>query len=518
VTTCAYAIVGGDYDRAGGASRRLKEALKSVGADAQAIRRVMIASYEAEMNVVIHAQGGTLAARFDECRVEVEVRDEGPGIADISLAMREGYSTAPPEARALGFGAGLGLPNIKKHTDSFTIESQVGAGTRLVFSIALQQQAGSKRLPRSMCLQPDRCKACLRCVTACPTEAIRMRRDGPTILGHLCIECGACVGLCAAHAVTMEEHSALPWRAARTCLLVPSAFLAACGTGHDEALRALAACGFDDVCSLAPWEEALSIAVRAHAEAQPEGGVLISPCCAAVVDLIESRFTPLLGRLAPFASPIEAAFRVSGTGARIVAMCPAERSLLLAAGVPAGDVVSCAALRQRLVAERSAYSALLPSRVTAGSGRATQSHHALVVFGMRDVLQALEAVESGSLDDVDILEAYACDHGCLGSGVLGIQQPALMNYRWRADSPSSATARALNRQEPYAERIGMRLDDDMSKAIVKLGRINSLLAELPGRDCARCGAPSCRALAEDVVLARAAMRDCPYLDNQEAPR
>lgn len=133
--TMSCRIEGGDFDSAGQATRGLKEQLFRVGVSPAAMRRAMIASYEAEMNVVIHARTGTLWARLDERQLDIEVADEGPGIPDVELALREGWSTASAKAREMGFGAGMGLPNIKKNSDEFYIASVVGQGTVLDITI-----------------------------------------------------------------------------------------------------------------------------------------------------------------------------------------------------------------------------------------------------------------------------------------------------------------------------------------------------------------------------------------------
>ncbi len=124
----SYRIAGGDFDTAGIATRQLKEQLAKIGVNGAVMRRAMIASYEAEMNVVIHARTGTLWARLDAGKLDLEVADEGPGIPDVSLALREGWSTASAQAREMGFGAGMGLPNIKRNSDLFEIETRVGPG------------------------------------------------------------------------------------------------------------------------------------------------------------------------------------------------------------------------------------------------------------------------------------------------------------------------------------------------------------------------------------------------------
>ena len=109
-----FSVRGGDFGAAGEASSRAKAILRQVGLEADLIRRVAIATYEAEMNVVIHARAAQIEMHVDAGRIEVAVVDEGPGIPDIELAMREGYSTAPETAREMGFGAGMGLPNMKR--------------------------------------------------------------------------------------------------------------------------------------------------------------------------------------------------------------------------------------------------------------------------------------------------------------------------------------------------------------------------------------------------------------------
>jgi anti-sigma regulatory factor (Ser/Thr protein kinase) len=130
-----FPVKGGDFSKAGTVACRIKDILKELGLDTQTVRRAAIASYEAEMNVIMYALEGRVKLAVSPGKVRIIVDDQGPGIADIKLAMTEGYSTATPEMRELGFGAGMGLPNIKKNSDAFHIESQVGRGTRLEFTI-----------------------------------------------------------------------------------------------------------------------------------------------------------------------------------------------------------------------------------------------------------------------------------------------------------------------------------------------------------------------------------------------
>ena len=126
-----YPVEKGDYTRAGEASADIKRRLKQLGVSSMVMRRVAVASYEVELNLVIHSLGGKLMLDVGTEGIWLISEDVGPGIPDISMAMREGYSTASEEARSLGFGAGMGLPNMKRNADEFSITSQPGQGTEI---------------------------------------------------------------------------------------------------------------------------------------------------------------------------------------------------------------------------------------------------------------------------------------------------------------------------------------------------------------------------------------------------
>lgn len=137
--TLRYDIVGKDFNLAGETSSKLKKALKRIGIPPDILRRVAIATYEAEMNTVIYTTGGKLAARITPEEIAVEVQDSGPGIEDLDRAMKPGFSTATDQVRELGFGAGMGLPNIRKCADKMHLESTMGEGTRLRFSVHINR-------------------------------------------------------------------------------------------------------------------------------------------------------------------------------------------------------------------------------------------------------------------------------------------------------------------------------------------------------------------------------------------
>ena len=138
--TMTYHVPGDDFTRAGEASGHVKQTLKKLGIPSDAIRRTAIAMYEGEINMVIHAGGGEAFVTIDRDKIDICLQDKGPGIADVEKAMQEGYSTAPDHVRSLGFGAGMGLPNIKKYTDEMKIETQLGKGTSVFMTVYLNSQ------------------------------------------------------------------------------------------------------------------------------------------------------------------------------------------------------------------------------------------------------------------------------------------------------------------------------------------------------------------------------------------
>ena len=133
-----FEVPGDDFTRAGEASAAVKRTLKQLGFPSDAIRRVAIAMYEGEINMVIHAGGGEADVEILPGRVTAVLTDHGPGIPDVEQAMQEGWSTAPDNVRNLGFGAGMGLPNIKKYTDQMDIQTEVGKGTVMTMTVLVK--------------------------------------------------------------------------------------------------------------------------------------------------------------------------------------------------------------------------------------------------------------------------------------------------------------------------------------------------------------------------------------------
>ena len=132
-----FVVDGEDFTSAGQASVQMKKNLRRLGIPPETIRKISIAMYEGEINMVIHANGGEAEVLVYEDRIEMILTDHGPGIADVEKAMQEGYSTAPDNVRSLGFGAGMGLPNMKRYTDSMQINTEIGVGTHILMTVKL---------------------------------------------------------------------------------------------------------------------------------------------------------------------------------------------------------------------------------------------------------------------------------------------------------------------------------------------------------------------------------------------
>jgi len=132
-----FVIPADDFTAAGEASSSVKKMLIQLGVDPQKVKKTAISMYEAEINAVIHANGGSASVEIDRNRVFIKIQDKGPGIPDLELAMKEGYTTAPDVIREMGFGAGMGLPNMKRYADLLEIKTEVGKGTTVEITVYL---------------------------------------------------------------------------------------------------------------------------------------------------------------------------------------------------------------------------------------------------------------------------------------------------------------------------------------------------------------------------------------------
>lgn len=518
-----YPIVGGDYETGGAASKQLKEVLKKIGVDAPTLRRVMIAAYEAEMNTVIHAKKGLMRFAVNPGQVEVAIDDEGAGIANVEEAMREGFSTAPAAARELGFGAGMGLPNIKRNADRFSIQSRPGEGAQIRFQIFLKPPQAPSAAPNSVHIIRERCSHCLNCLYACPAEAIRVPETGPYILDHLCVDCTAGIAVCASKALTIDTLADIPARNEETVLVAPAALLEQFGPafGPGRVRDALRAMGFKKIRFDFEWEQALREAVAVYAREEASATPVLSPVCPAVVNLIRTRYPSLIGHIAPFLTPTEAACEeLTAPSVVFVGICPAQQTVLQSArALTRIHIVAAAALAGAIFTCPGKTPAPLPQPLTPNPQPPAPI---FVASGMEHVMRVLDKVENGQIDDYAVLELFACPEGCFGSPVWR-EDPFVTRQRYERAAawythavlapPGGKRARAIRRTGRLDARGGARLDANMAKAIEKLARIDALAKRLPGRNCGVCGAPSCTAHAEDVVLGRAALEACAYIEN-----
>ncbi len=510
----SFEIVGGDYEHGGSASSGLKDRLKKVGASPSEVRRAMIAAYEAEMNVIIHAYRGVMRFTLEPGWLDVEVIDEGPGIPDIDRAMEEGFSTAPPRARELGFGAGLGLPNIRKNSDRFEIESTVGQGTQVRFAILLTSQAAVSAPRHSLRVVGEACCGCLECLHVCPTRALRLRGGRPVVLEHLCVDCGACIKVCPTDAIAVATPVDFSKPSEEVVLVLPASLLVQFGPGVSlpRVFAAFTELGFPQVRILDEWSDALRAAVLAYVREETACRPVISPACGAVVNLIQTRFPSLIEHVAPFVSPVEAALEdLSGHPAVFAVACPYQQTVVTAQGGASGSrTLHPVGLRREVAPLVNASSPGAEMRPEVGPISAASSDDVLTIGGIRHVLSILEMAENGLLTDVEVLEPFACEAGCFGSPLF-TEDAFVARHRWRGAIPRSGLpARAIRRRQALSARPGVRLDSDMGQAIRKLSQIDVLVRGLPGRNCGVCGSPTCLALAEDIVLGRAGNAVCPY--------
>lgn len=405
----------------------------------------------------------------------------------------------------------------------------------------------------SVTLDKDACRGCITCVKRCPTEAIRVRDGKAQIIKERCIDCGECIRVCphhAKHAVT-DPLSAIEKFKYKVVLPPPSLFGQYKRQEDLELIRAaLCGLGFDAVYEVAAAAELVSDATRRLLEKGELKKPVISSACPAVLRLIRIRFPNLLGNVLPLAAPMEVAARlareeaVAATGLKpeeigivFITPCPAKATAIKN---PMGTEISGVDLA---VSVSEIYPALLVAMNKCGtdgsrpdtsqSGRmglswgnsggeaaATFTVRYLAADGIENVIKVLEEMEDERLSDQDFVELNACPAGCVG-GVLNIENPYVAATRmkhlrnYRPVSCNNLEGSDIpyellwdSEVEPIA---ALRLNPLPERSLEMMREIEKIESKLYGLDCGSCGAPSCRALAEDIVLGFSTEDSCIYL-------
>ena len=393
----------------------------------------------------------------------------------------------------------------------------------------------------SVMLLEERCKGCTLCVTRCPTEAIRVRGGKAFIMTERCIDCGECIRVCPHHAKsvrsdTLEEALALE---------TPVAMVAPSFYGQfkslipmEDLLGALKSLGFSGVEEVALGAEIVTEATARILESEDSPRPLISSSCPAVVRLAEVRFPALLPHLVPLPSPMEVSARLikryyGETASPVfITPCPAKitdsRHPLfagessVAAAVPVRDVFAAVvkAVGKGRVDSAAGKTGILWGR-SGGESRSVAPGEGIAVDGIRNVSLLLEKIDSGNSEGISFIEAMACPGGCVG-GALQVENPFMARSRLaaRAEQTGRETAEVSQVEKTEAlletrvmtkENRVMALDADPARALEKLEHLEALTEDLPALDCGSCGAPNCRALAEDIVQGRGKETDCIFV-------
>lgn len=403
-----------------------------------------------------------------------------------------------------------------------------------------------EELFHSVTLDSEKCKGCINCMKRCPTEAIRVRNGKAAIIAERCIDCGECIRICTNRAKkavcdSLDTLSDYRWKIA---LPAPS-FYGQFNNLEDinYILTGLKMIGFDDVYEVARSAEVISHLTRQIlSEKNNIKKPVISSACPAVVRLIRVRFPNLCGNVLPVMAPVELAAKnakeeaVKNTGYSpdeigifFISPCPAK---VTAAKSPIGikdkyidAVVSSSEVYLKLInvinkIEKPEH--LLKSGIvgiswgnSGGEAASLLKNKYLAADGIENVIKVLEEIEDEKLNSLEFIELNACNGGCVG-GVLNIENAFVAKARintLRKYLPVSMNKLSDEDGDYYWDNSleyssVLKLDDNVNVAMEKMKSIEELTATLPGLDCGSCGAPSCRAFAEDVVMGVADVNDC----------
>lgn len=405
----------------------------------------------------------------------------------------------------------------------------------------------------SVVLDLNKCRGCTTCIKNCPTEAIRVRSGKATILPNRCIDCGTCIRICPHKAVRSVCDGFEALLNFKYTVAVPDPALYG-QFQHleniDTVLNGLLKLGFDDVYESAAASELLAELAQQRAREGAERVLPeISPACPAVVRLISIRFPKLINHIAPVVTPSEfAAILARKRAAEQTGLAEEEigvfsivpcSSLVTAAHSPVGlphPVVNGAfairdvylallepmrSLEQDALRPLSAAGIRGVSWAYAGGESTSRVYESYVaVDGIDNVIRMLEDIEDGRLPEANFVELRACTQGCVG-GCLNVENPFGAKMRLKKlmqelpvartrSTPDSRQADVLSLAQTPEYLPTFQLDPNRLRAMEKMAQIQALEQQLPGLRCGSCGAPSCRALAEDIVLGRATEDDCIF--------
>lgn len=415
----------------------------------------------------------------------------------------------------------------------------------------------------SVRLREDKCIGCVTCVTYCPTDAIRVRDGKAIILENRCIDCGECIRRCPSHAKyavadVFEETEKYKYN----IVLAPPSLYAQFGldVSNGDIQEGLLSIGFDEVFDVALASEYVSNEIEKYVR-NYQGGrkPLISSACPAVLRLIQVRFPELINQVVPVLAPGEAAgiyvknvacekfgFKSSDVGVWFVSPCAAKttnihQSVDVKATAISGTLSVAEIFGKLCRSFKNKNTCRNADKITTGSSygmgwghaggeiRATGLENSLVVSGIDEVISVLEQISMNKLQGVDYVECLSCPSGCVGGPLTAVnnfvgENNLKQRIRKMTDNEDGLRKEVLKKSmnltgfpnsKTYLKQLKarpmMQLDENIEEAMKKLEKVDEVLFRLPGIDCKACGAPSCQALAEDIVNGNAHEADCIYV-------
>lgn len=408
----------------------------------------------------------------------------------------------------------------------------------------------SEKYTNSVRLDPDKCMGCINCIKRCPTQAIRVRGGKAHIIQDFCIDCGECIRVCPHHAKKAYYDPLKVLDNYKYTVALPAPSFYAQFNNLDDiniVLRALKLMGFDDVYEVSAAAEIVSELSRDYISKHPENAPFISTACPSVVRLIQVRFPNLLEHLIQVNAPVEIAasearriamektgLNESDIGIIFISPCPAK---VTSVKNPLGCEKSAI---DAVIAIKDVYPKILPLMVQTANESSELAHSGkigiswgasggeasgllldnyLAADGIENVINVLEDLEDQKISHLQFIELNACAGGCVG-GVLQVENPYVAKSKLkqlRKYMPITKThvGEALPCNAYIEQAIEYKpvfnLGKDFADGLKKMEQVEEICSRLPGLDCGSCGAPTCKALAEDVVRGLANEKDCVHL-------